>query len=104
MRRDDDSVEMVVRGVTRAAMVPLLPDSELERHIQRGSIEGEFINWAIECHTALLVNQIEPAGPPSICLLSNVVESIDGRDERDFELAHAGGGVLALLLERRGVR
>ena len=47
-------------------MVPLLPDNELERHIQRGSIEGEFINWAIECHTALLVNQIEPAGPPSI--------------------------------------
>ena len=67
------------------------------------SIEGEFINWAIECHTALLVNQIEPAGPTQH-LLRNVVESINVRDERDFELAHARGGVLALLLERRGVR
>jgi len=51
-----------------------------------------------------LVGQPNRAGWATQHLLRNVVESINVRDERDFELAHARGGVLALLLERRGVR
>ena len=52
-----------------------------------------------------LVGQPNRAGWANPHLLRNVVvESINVRDERDFELAHARDGVLALLLERRGVR
>src|SRR3989442_9899441 len=71
--------------------------------MQRGGIEAKFIEQAIECHMAFSVNQIESAWPASIRLLRNVVETIDSRDEWDFELAHAGGGVLTFLLELRRV-